>query len=154
LRFEIGVIRKERAMAGIVVGVDGSENAELALEWAVTEAELRNVPVTAVTVVPIPPVTLAPSGVAVMGEMLQAAEAATRAAVEKVSMGHQAVVSVQAIVGGPAEQLLNAATGADMLVVGSRGRGGFARLLLGSVSSQVVHHAVCPTVVVPARRRT
>jgi nucleotide-binding universal stress UspA family protein len=89
-----------------------------------------------------------------MGEMLQAAEAATRAAVEKVSMGHQAVVSVQAIVGSPAEQLLDAATGADMLVVGSRGRGGFARLLLGSVSSQVVHHAVCPTVVVPARRRT
>jgi nucleotide-binding universal stress UspA family protein len=146
-------------MAGIVVGVDGSENAQRALEWAVTEAGLRKVPVTAVTVVPIPiPVTLGPSSVAVMGtvdeEMLHAAEAATRAALEKASIGHEVFVSVRAVVGVPAEELLNAATGADMLVVGSRGRGGFARLLLGSVSSQVVHHAVCPTVVIPTRRRS
>lgn len=142
-------------MAGIVVGVDGSENANRALEWAVAEAGLRKVPVTALTVVPIP-ITLEPSSVAAMGtvEVLRAAEAATRAAVEKVCMGHEVVVSVRAVVGGPAEQLLNAATGADMLVVGSRGRGGFAQLLLGSVSSQVVHHAVCPTVVVPAHRRS
>lgn len=53
-------------MAGIVVGVDGSENANRALEWAVAEAGLRKVPVTALTVVPIP-ITLEPSSVAAMG---------------------------------------------------------------------------------------
>jgi nucleotide-binding universal stress UspA family protein len=121
----------------------------------VAEAGFRKVPVTALTVVPIA-MPLEPSSVAAMGtvEMLRAAEAATRAAVEKARMGREVVVSVRAVVGGPAEQLLNAAIGADMLVVGSRGRGGFAQLLLGSVSSQVVHHAVCPTAVVPAHRRS
>ena len=50
---------------------------------------------------------------------------------------------------GPAKALLDAASGADMLVVGSRGRGGFQGLLLGSVSQQVLHHAKCPVVVIP-----
>jgi nucleotide-binding universal stress UspA family protein len=58
-------------------------------------------------------------------------------------------VTVQAVTGLPAEPLLQAAAGADMLVVGSRGAGGFKRLLLGSVSTQVTHHAHCPVVVIP-----
>jgi nucleotide-binding universal stress UspA family protein len=52
-----------------------------------------------------------------------------------------------------AEELVNASRDADMLVVGSRGGGGFARLLMGSVSSQVVHHASCPVVVIPGPRQ-
>jgi nucleotide-binding universal stress UspA family protein len=62
-------------------------------------------------------------------------------------------VTVQSVNGGPARQLLAAARDADMIVVGSRGAGGFARLLMGSVSTQVSHHARCPVVIVPAEDR-
>ena len=55
--------------------------------------------------------------------------------------------------GIPSQELLIAAKDADMLVVGSRGAGGFARLMLGSVSSQVTHHARCPVVIVPPEDR-
>jgi nucleotide-binding universal stress UspA family protein len=63
-------------------------------------------------------------------------------------------VTVQAVSGIPAEELINAASDADMLVVGSRGAGGFARLLMGSVSSQVAHHAHCPVVVIPQEKHS
>jgi nucleotide-binding universal stress UspA family protein len=55
--------------------------------------------------------------------------------------------------GGPAEALLKAGEEADLVVVGSRGLGGFSGLLLGSTSSQVIHHATCPVVMVPGDRR-
>jgi nucleotide-binding universal stress UspA family protein len=61
-------------------------------------------------------------------------------------------VTVRAIFGMPAAALIEASRDADLLVVGSRGVGSFTRLMLGSVSSQVVHHAYCPVVVVPADR--
>ena len=59
---------------------------------------------------------------------------------------------VRVVAGVPAEELLKAGEGADLVVVGSRGVGGFSRLLLGSVSSQVVQHATCPIVVIPKAR--
>jgi nucleotide-binding universal stress UspA family protein len=58
-------------------------------------------------------------------------------------------ITVAVAAGDPAEELLRAARNADMLVVGSRGSGGFARLLLGSVSGKLAHHAACPVVIVP-----
>jgi len=54
--------------------------------------------------------------------------------------------------GDAAEELVRASRDADLLVVGSRGSGGFAKLLVGSVSSQVTHHAACPVVIVPGSR--
>jgi nucleotide-binding universal stress UspA family protein len=61
-------------------------------------------------------------------------------------------VTVRAVNGFPAQELIEASRYADLLVVGSRGGGGFARLMMGSVSDQVVHHAYCPVVVVPGQR--
>lgn len=141
-------------MGRIVAGFDGSEGSRRALDWAIGEAALRKVPLTVVTVVPIP-LTLGPAAAPVAGvadeESLRETEAVNRAVVEKAAVGHDVDVSVQVICGVPAEELLNASDGADLLVVGSRGHGGFSRLLLGSVSSQVAHHATCPIVIVPER---
>ena len=64
-----------------------------------------------------------------------------------------ASVTVRAVSGNPAEELVNASREADLVVVGSRGVGGFGRLALGSVSSQVSHHAHCPVVIVPPESR-
>jgi nucleotide-binding universal stress UspA family protein len=61
-------------------------------------------------------------------------------------------VTVRAMTGFPAHELIEASREADLVVLGSRGAGGFARLMMGSVSSQVVHHAHCPVVVVPHER--
>ena len=61
-------------------------------------------------------------------------------------------ITVSVAAGNPAEELVNASRDADMLVLGRRGSGGFGRLLMGSVSSQVTHHAVCPVLVIPSTR--
>ena len=62
-------------------------------------------------------------------------------------------MTVEAISGLPADELIRASQDADLIVVGSRGTGGFARLLLGSVGSQVACHAHCPAVIIPADDR-
>jgi nucleotide-binding universal stress UspA family protein len=76
-----------------------------------------------------------------------AAEEAVSKAASRLGDARPASVTVRAVSGIPAQELINASHGADLLVVGSRG-GGFAGLRMGSVSSQVVHHAACPVVVV------
>ena len=58
-------------------------------------------------------------------------------------------ITISAVTGDPAEELVRAARDADLLVVGRRGGGGFHRLMMGSVSSKVTHHAACPVTVVP-----
>jgi nucleotide-binding universal stress UspA family protein len=63
-------------------------------------------------------------------------------------------VTVQSVSGTPAEELISAARDADMIVVGSRGAGGFAYLLMGSVSTQVAQHAHCPVTVIPPENRS
>jgi nucleotide-binding universal stress UspA family protein len=75
---------------------------------------------------------------------------AVATAAAKLGSSRPESVTVAAVSGFPAKTLIQAARDSDMLVVGSRGGGGFASLVLGSVSNQVVHHASCPVVVVPA----
>ncbi|MBO0807934.1 MAG: universal stress protein [Actinobacteria bacterium] len=80
-------------------------------------------------------------------------DAADQAAGKLAGEARPASVTVQALSGNAAEELIGRSPDADLLVVGSRGAGGFARLVLGSVSSQVLHHAHCPVVVIPPEER-
>ncbi len=144
-------------MSGIIVGVDGSGHSRRALEWAMKEAAVRRVPLTVITVHEIS-VGYWGSGVSYPEDhaVAEHARRAVQLEVEKVldSLGEsRPSVTVQALSGTPAHELLTAAKDADMIVVGSRGTGGFARLLMGSVSTQVSHHAHCPVVVIPAEDR-
>ncbi len=142
-------------MPGIVVGVDGSAHSKKALNWALTEAELRGVPLT---VMAISPVAASIFGMSAQHypadtESAHHAEEVTRKLVDEVIAGRAPApsvkVTVKAIAGLPADELVRASAGADLLVVGARGAGGFGRLMLGSVSNQVSHHALCPIVIVP-----
>jgi len=147
-------------MPGIIVGVDGSGHSRRALEWAIREAAVRHSPLTVLTVQQ-PATVYWGVGAAVpipylydqdLGELaLKMAQEETDSALEKVGPGFRpSSVTVRAVVALPAEALLKAAADADMLVVGSRGAGGFKRLLMGSVSTQATQHAHCPVVVIPA----
>jgi nucleotide-binding universal stress UspA family protein len=137
----------------IVVGVDGSPGATVALRWARAEAGLRGATLDVVHAWHEPYVGGIP-GMGPYGISFDELERAARAELDR-AIGHAGPpppgVRVEPILApGPAAAvLLEAAKGADLLVVGSRGRGGFTGLLLGSVGQQCVHHAPCPVVVVP-----
>lgn len=142
-------------MAGIVVGVDGSPNSEHALDWAMRLAAALHAPLTAVAVhevaksywggIPV----VGPGDVAVLDQLRQAAEQMTHEAESRLGDAKPASVTVHAVNGFAVKELVDASQDADLLVVGSRGGGGFAHLLLGSVSSQVIQHAASPVVTVP-----
>ena len=145
-------------MAGITVGIDGSHDAHRALEWAMREAAVRHVPLTVVTVHEVAvsgwtgqPIIL-PADQADLEKARQAAEETVAKAAAQLGESQPASVTVRAVNGFPAQELIEASRDADLLVVGSRGGGGFARLMLGSISQKVVHHAHCPVVVVPGPR--
>jgi nucleotide-binding universal stress UspA family protein len=143
-------------MSGIVVGIDGSHNATRALDWAIAEAALRKAHLTVLAVHAVPASywtgkpALLPGDEGRVGEVREAAESAVAAATAKLADSKPESVTVTAVDGFPAQELIKASKDADLLVVGSRGGGGFAVLALGSVTNQVVHHAACPVVVVPA----
>jgi nucleotide-binding universal stress UspA family protein len=133
----------------IVVGVDGSPGSLVALRWALRQARLTGAQVEAVTAWEVQSgYGIAP--VAGDGENLgAAAEEELAAAVTAMAGSTQGVeVKTRALRGHAANVLIEAAKGADMLVVGSHGRGGFLRPLLGSVSHSCVQHANCPVVVI------
>jgi nucleotide-binding universal stress UspA family protein len=145
----------------IVVGVDGSAPARTALDFAVEEAARRSARLAVVTAVQ-PPEEYWPAGSSViyvppshakLEELVEAAERATRGsvteAVDDAGSAAEAVpVEVRTVQGNPAKVLIDQAAGADLLVVGHRGRGAFASACLGSVSLRCVLHATCPVVVV------
>lgn len=142
-------------MDEIIVGVDGSEHARRALEWAATEARLRGAKVVAVHAWHIPATAYSTYTMPLIEpeSLRSAAEATLAAAAAAVDADATGTVLEQRVVEGAAAQvLLREADHASLLVVGSRGHGGFAGLLLGSVSQQVVHHARCPVVIVPHDR--
>ena len=141
-------------MPGITVGIDGSEHSVKALEWAIKEAAIQHSPVTVHAVHLVPksgwtgnPITL-PADIADVEKARQAAEELVVKVTSQLGDAQPASVKVSAVNGFPAQELIEASRDADLVVIGSRGSGGFARLMMGSVSSQVVHHAHCPVVVV------
>ena len=137
-----------------VAGVDGSAPSRLALEWAVTEARLRNGQVPAVTEWEFPPATVGMEGLVWDPDVFpQAARQLQHEALKRVD-SEGVTVTGDVVQGNAAAVLLRAAENADLLVVGSRGLGGFTGLLLGSVSTQVLHHSRCPALVVRTRSRT
>jgi nucleotide-binding universal stress UspA family protein len=134
----------------IVVGVDGSATAQRALHWALTEGRLRSATVDVVHAWQPPYIG---GSFATAGMDPRLFEDAARTLLDTmVDAEDTQGVSVRRSVEcrSPAGALLRAARDADLVVVGSRGLGGFRRLLLGSVSHQVALHAPCPVVVLPA----
>lgn len=138
-------------METVVAGVDGSACASAALEFAAREAALRGARLRVISAWETVPI-VAGIGIyppeALSGPKEQA-ESAVRVALARAAELEPTVPTEGTVVEGqPAHVLINEAQGAALLVVGSRGHGGFASLLLGSVSQQVVHHAPCPVTVV------
>src|SRR6516165_6582661 len=148
-------------MTGILVGVDGSDHSRRALAWAMREAAQHQIQLTVISVHPpaARPATGIYWGVHASPENSfdpEYARAAVQEFVDKVASeigGPAPEINVSIVAGDPSEELVRASHDADLLVVGSRGSGGFGRLLLGSVGSQVSHHATCPVVIVPGTFR-
>jgi nucleotide-binding universal stress UspA family protein len=135
----------------IVVAVDGSEHARRALAWSLAEARVRGAALEAIHVWQMPPVGEYPSMASAFDPKTfrSAGQHILDRALEGVDE-HGLVRPIERILseGSPSGMILDAAKGADLVVVGSRGLGGFVGLLLGSVSHQLAHHAACPVVVV------
>ncbi len=142
-------------MPGIIVGVDGSGHSRRALEWAMKEAALRH---EALNVINVHQAVKGYYGNAVVNaedralteQAREAAQAEANKVLAELGESRPDTVTVTAVNGFPVEEILTAAEHADIIVLGSRGVGGFTRLLLGSVSSQVAQHAHCPVLIVPA----
>jgi nucleotide-binding universal stress UspA family protein len=134
----------------IVVGIDGSEPSKQALRWAIEQAGLTGATVEAIVVWEYP-ATYAWGAVTVV-DASELADASERVLVDTVAevAGVDPPVHIDShvITGHPAYALVQQAKGADLLVVGSSGHGGFVGALLGSVSQYCVHHATCPVVVI------
>lgn len=134
----------------IVVGVDGSNASKDALRWAARQAQLAGTSLRAVMTWDIP--TFAYGGPMPFPADLDL-DGDCRSALDQVIadvLGDKPAIEVSAVVveGHPAEELLKAAQAAELLVVGSRGHGAFAGMVLGSVSEHCVAHSPCPVVVV------
>lgn len=142
----------------IVVGVDGSEASRDALRWALEEARLRGSSVLAVHAwqPPAIPADVAPVPMHVpaydVTELQPRLEEAARTSLDRTvsdvaGRAEDVDVRTAVIQGAAATVLIDSSRGAELVVIGSRGRGGFAGLLLGSVSHQVAQHAACPVVI-------
>ena len=143
-------------MPGIVVSVDGSAESQHALEWAVTHAALEHAPLTVLAVHRVAasawtgnPI-IYPEDQPDAQRALRAAEEAVAKAIGKLGDGRPNSVTVRGSLGQTGHALIEASHDADMVVVGARG--GFARLMPGSVRAEVLNHAACPVVVISGQR--
>jgi nucleotide-binding universal stress UspA family protein len=155
-------------MGTIVVGVDGSEGSLVALRWALAEARLRGSSVRVVHAYHSPPLPVSEAGIGAAGgigipavftdnwdQVHQAVDSEARNLIEHALREADAdsfeglEIERSAVEGPAARTLISEANGAELLVVGSRGRGGFVGLLLGSVSQQVALHPPCPVAILP-----
>ena len=146
--------QEHRAESRIVAGVDGSPSSLSALRWAVRQAGLTGAAVDAVIAWHYPVIVGGGYGVAPMVtaggfDFKENAEKVLADAISSVvDPGSSVPVHARAVEGNPARVLLDASEDADLLVVGSRGHGGFTEALLGSVGQHCVHHARCPVIVI------
>ena len=143
-------------MPGIVVSVDGSAQSQHALEWAVTHAALEHAPLTVLAVYRVAasawtgnPI-IYPEDRPEAQRVLQAAKEAVGKAISKLGKDRPTSVTVRGSIGQSGHALVEASHDADMVVVGARG--GFARMMPGSVRAEVVNHAACPVVVISGQR--
>lgn len=142
----------------VVVGVDGSDSSQLALKWAAREAVIREARLSVVHAWSTP-YAVAPGGFGIgtlpVPDVHDESQAMLRSLVEQTLTGAEdrpKDIELLAVDDRPARALLERSAEAGLLVVGSRGHGGFAELMLGSVSHQCLHHSKCAVVVVPHNR--
>ena len=132
----------------IVVGVDGSPEAATALAYAIDEARLRGAALHVIYAYAAVPALTGWTG----EDYYQKVEAEAKTALEAVATTAPSTADLdvqwRCVPGNPAEILIEESRHAHILVVGSRGLGGFMGLVMGSVSSQCVHHSRCPVLVV------
>jgi len=144
---------------GIVVGVDGSPSSDMAVRWAAREAAMRNVPLSLVHVVERPPWGLVALGGGAVPPLTDISEwrkeegeevisAAVDLAKESAQNGSLPQLNVEVCFSAIGPALFDLSTHAQMIVVGSRGHGRVSRVLLGSVSTGLIHHAHCPVAVI------
>ena len=142
-------------MGVIVVGTDGSDNGRAAIAWAAAEAGRRGDSLRIVYAWHFPYTAMAPSPIGTAAPPFELMEDAAREALEgflaDVTLPEGLAVEKVIREGSASKVLLAEAEGADLLVVGARGHGGFTGLLLGSVASQVANHVRVPLAIVPAR---
>jgi nucleotide-binding universal stress UspA family protein len=143
------------AAKAIIAATDGSEESLRAVEWAARETVLRHEALRIVSVPMLPPrMSPNPAGLETTGGILhEGAQRALASATERVAQIEPGLaVTTEVLAGAPAQALLKAAATASLMVVGSRGAGGFAAMVLGSVSRYLATRAPCPVVV--AREET
>lgn len=139
----------------IVIGVDGSEDAQRAVDWALDQAG----PEDHIEIIHTWNQPAAAAGIYGAGytfdpkPFAEAAEAVLEAEMDRLRDTNRNLdnVTARCVHGHPGTEMLRASEEADLLVVGTRGRGGFVGLLLGSTSTYLAHHAHCPLVIVPSK---
>jgi nucleotide-binding universal stress UspA family protein len=132
----------------IVVGVDGSASSKAALAWAASEARMRGAMVEVVIAWETPTTFGYPVLVSTVDWEQLATQVVDDAVGAVADSDRPAMITTKVLKGNAAQVLLEQSAGADLLVVGNRGHGGFVETLLGSTGQLCVHHATCPVVVI------